>query len=142
MSWVYKRRNPIYAIIRSGGRQYRVEVGTKIEVDRLTAAEGERIELPDVLFVVDGDRMTVGRPTVDGAKVTAEVVGHGRSRKVIAFKYKAKVRYRKRVGHRQWYTTLSIADIVAPGTTAAPPKRSRRKAKTEDEGEAEAEAKA
>jgi len=118
-----------------------VEVGSKIEVDRLTAAEGERVELPEVLFLVDGDRMTVGSPTVAGAKVTAEVVSHGRSPKITVFKYKSKVRYRKRTGHRQAYTRLAIAEIVTPGTPEAP-KRSRRKKKTEDAGEAEAEAKA
>ena len=119
-----------------------MEVGSKIEVDRLTAAEGERVELPEVLFLVDGDRMTVGSPTVAGAKVTAEVVSHGRSPKITVFKYKSKVRYRKRTGHRQWYTRLAISEIVTPGAPEAPAKRSTRKRKTEAEGEAEAEAKA
>jgi large subunit ribosomal protein L21 len=120
--------------VRSGGKQYRVEVGSKIDVERLTAAEGERVELAEVLFLVDDGRMTVGSPTVPGAKVVAEVVTQGRSPKVTVFKYKAKVRYRKRTGHRQPYTRLAIQEIVTAEKKAA-----AKKARPKAEAEAEAE---
>jgi large subunit ribosomal protein L21 len=120
------RRTPIYAIVRSGGKQYRVEVGSKIDVERLAAAEGEKVELADVLLLADGGRVTAGNPTVAGAKVTAQVVEQGRGPKAVVFKYKAKVRYRRRTGHRQPYTRLTIEEIVAPGAESAEPKKPRR----------------
>jgi large subunit ribosomal protein L21 len=99
-------------------------------VERLEASEGETVELADVLFLVDGERMTMGSPTVSGAKVVAEVVGHGRSPKVTVFKYKSKVRYRKKTGHRQPYTRLAIQEIVS-GEKKEPRKRTRRRAEGE-----------
>ena len=154
-----RRRIPIYAIVRSGGKQYRVEVGSKIEVERLKAAEGDKVELVDVLLLADGKNVTAGNPMVAGAKVTAQVVEHGRSPKAVVFKYKAKVRYRRRTGHRQSFTRLAVEEIVAPGAesvgksakqtrpvvkeTVAPaaegaapkrPRRSRAKKQEESEG--------
>jgi large subunit ribosomal protein L21 len=132
-----QRRSPIYAIVRSGGKQYRVEVGSKIDVEKLTATEGDKVELADVLLLADGAEVTAGNPTVAGAKVTAQVLEQGRGPKAVIFKYKAKVRYRRRTGHRQPCTRLAIEEIVAPGAESAEtvkPRRSRAK-KTEGESE-------
>ena len=117
------RRSPIYAIIRSGGKQYRVEEGSIIEVERLDANEGDKVELTDVLLLADGARVTVGSATVPGAKVTAEVVGQGRGPKVTVFKYKSKTRQRKKTGHRQPYTRLAIQEIVTAEKKAAAEKK-------------------
>ena len=131
-----RRRSPIYAIVRSGGKQYRVEVGSKIDVEKLSAAEGDRVELADVLLLADGGQVTAGNPTIAGAKVTAQVVEHGRSPKAVIFKYKAKVRYRRRTGHRQPFTRLAIEEIVGPGGEAPPEKKPRRsRVKKEEESE-------
>ena len=131
-----QRRSPIYAIVRSGGKQYRVEVGSKINVEKLVAAEGDKVELADVLLLGDGAQVTAGNPTVAGAKVTAQVVEQGRSPKVVIFKYKAKVRYRRRTSHRQPFTRLAIEEIVVPGAEVVETKKPRRKAKkTEEESE-------
>jgi large subunit ribosomal protein L21 len=89
-----------------------VEEGSVIEVERLEANEGDKVELTDVLLLADDGRVTVGSATVPGAKVTAEVVGQGRGPKVTVFKYKSKTRQRTKTGHRQPYTRLAIQEIV------------------------------
>ena len=100
-----------YAIVQTGGKQYRVREGDTIRVESLPGDEGDEVVLDDVLMVSrDGD-VVVGAPTVPEAKVRAEVVGHGRDRKVVVFKYKAKTRYRRRRGHRQPYTDLKVIGI-------------------------------
>ena len=86
--------------------------GETIDVERLAAEEGSTIELDRVLLVADGETVTVGTPTVEGAKVIAEVLGEGKGEKIIVFKYKPKVHYRKKSGHRQIYTRLAIKEIV------------------------------
>ncbi len=108
----------MYAVVESGGRQYKVAVGQTLEVDRLPAADGETVELGRVLMLVDDDEMTVGQPTVPGARVLAEVVGDTRGRKIIVFKYKNKVRYRRKLGHRQTYTRVRITDIQSAALPA------------------------
>ncbi len=108
--WRFK----IYAIIETGGKQYKVTPGQTIDVERLDVAEGSTVELEKVLLIAEGDKMKVGTPTVEGAKVIATSQGEGRTRKVIVFKYKPKVRYRKKTGHRQFYTRLVIDRIVEP----------------------------
>jgi len=119
----------VYAIIRSGGKQYRVQEGATIDVELLPAAAGEHVELPDVLFLDEDGRVTVGTPTVPGVKVVAEVVTHGRGPKIIVFKYKAKTRYRKKTGHRQSFTRLAIQRIqVGEEEVAKPARRRTRKA--------------
>lgn len=102
----------MYAIIRTGGRQYRAEVGGTIDVERLPHDEGETIEIEEVLLVApeDGDPV-VGQPLVDGASVTATVVSQYRDKKILVWKYKPKKRYRRRRGHRQYYTRLQIEAI-------------------------------
>ncbi len=108
--WRFK----IYAIIETGGKQYKVTPGQTIDVERLDVAEGSTVELEKVLLIAEGDKMKVGTPTVEGAKVIATSQGEGRTRKIIVFKYKPKVRYRKKTGHRQFYTRLVIDRIVEP----------------------------
>ena len=105
----------IYAIIETGGKQYKVTTGQTIDVERLEVAEGDAVELDRVLLIADGEGVTVGTPTVDGAKVVATSQGEGKGKKIIVFKYKPKVRYRKKTGHRQLYTRLAIDKIVEPG---------------------------
>ncbi|MCX6025679.1 MAG: 50S ribosomal protein L21 [Chloroflexi bacterium] len=108
-----------YVILQSGGKQYRAEEGRVIEVDRLAAEEGSTVELEQVLLLVDGDATQVGAPLVTGAHITASVLEHIRGPKILVFKYKAKMRYRVRQGHRQDYTRLRIERIEAGGCTAA-----------------------
>jgi large subunit ribosomal protein L21 len=105
------RRPVIDAVIRAGGKQYRVREGTVLEVATMVAEPGDRIELNDVLLISDGGQITVGSPNVANALVVVEVLEHGRGKKVINFKYKAKVRYRRKRGHRQGYTRLRIAEV-------------------------------
>lgn len=103
----------MYAIIQTGGKQYRVSEGDVVSIEKLTAAEGEEVVFDEVLTVVaDGD-VKIGKPVVEGAKVTAKVVEHGKGKKILVFKYKAKSNYRKRQGHRQPYTKVEIAKIEA-----------------------------
>jgi large subunit ribosomal protein L21 len=101
----------MYAVIESGGKQYRVELGTEFAVDRLDAQPGQTIEFARVLLVADGDDAAIGRPTVDGARVTADVVRQDRGDKIVVFKYRPKARSRVKQGHRADLTVLRIADI-------------------------------
>jgi large subunit ribosomal protein L21 len=109
----------MYAVIETGAKQYRVEVGTELEVELLDVEPGQSITLERVLLVVDGAEATIGTPVVDGAAVEAEVVGQTRGDKVIAFKYRPKARRRVKKGHRQDLTMLRIADIRFNGKSAA-----------------------
>lgn len=101
----------MYAIIKTGGKQYRVEVGDKIEVERLSSVVGDQITLSDVLMVEKDGAVSFGKPVVEGATVLANVVAEGKGRKVIHFDYRNKHRRRKTHGHRQEYTRLEIAEI-------------------------------
>ncbi len=103
----------MYAIIRSGGKQYRAEVGETIDVDRLPQQVGESIEIADVLLIADGDETRIGQPHVDGASVSATVVDQFRGKKIIVYKYRQRTNYRRKQGHRQYYTRLRIEDIRA-----------------------------
>jgi len=125
------RRLEIYAIIETGGKQYKVSPGQAIDVERLDVAEGKKVELDKVLLIADGDKVTVGTPTVDGAKVVATSQGDGKGDKIIVFKYKPKVRYRKKTGHRQLYTRLIIDKITVPGTAPGEPTKKVRRRKKE-----------
>ena len=109
----------MYAVIETGGKQYRVEVGTELEVELLDVEAGQSITLDRVLLVADGAEAAVGTPVVDGAAVEAEVLGQTRGEKVIAFKYRPKARRRVKKGHRQDLTVLRIADIRFNGKSAA-----------------------
>jgi large subunit ribosomal protein L21 len=124
-------RPEIYAIIETGGKQYKVAEGQSIDVEFLGGEVGSKVELDRVLLIADGDSITSGQPVIEGARVLAMVQKNGKSDKVIVFKYKAKTRYRRKNGHRQPFTTLSIDKILPPGAEAPkPPRRTRRK-KTE-----------
>ena len=122
-----------YAIVETGGKQYKVAAGQKIDVDYLGVDEGKEVELPRVLLIADGKGTTVGSPTIEGAKVVATCQGEGKGDKIIVFKYKPKVRYRRKVGHRQRYTRLEIKKIVGAGEK--PPVKRTRKKKVEAGGE-------
>ncbi len=104
----------MYAVIRTGGKQYRVTEGSTLKVERLQAEAGSKLDLDDVLMVGDGDNVKVGTPTVKGAKVTASVVGHGRGPKIKIMKFRRRKHHQKQTGHRQDYTEISI-DKIAGG---------------------------
>ncbi|GAC1320198.1 MAG: 50S ribosomal protein L21 [Chloroflexota bacterium] len=101
-----------FAVIRTGGKQHRVEPGQVIDVEKLPVEEGQTVELTDVLLVSDEGGLRQGQPLIDGAKVVGRVVKQGRGPKIIVFKYKPKIRYRKKTGHRQALTRISIEEIV------------------------------
>jgi large subunit ribosomal protein L21 len=103
----------MYAIIQTGGKQYRVQPGDVLAVERLEAEPGSSLELDDILLVAgDGQTAQVGTPAVANAVVRAEVVEHGRGDKIIVFRFKSKVRYRRRTGHRQALTRLRITEVT------------------------------
>jgi large subunit ribosomal protein L21 len=103
----------MYAVIVTGGKQYRVSQGDKVRVEKLDAAEGDSVELDRVLMIVDGDDIKIGAPAIEGGKVTAEVKTHGRSDKVNIIKFRRRKHHMKRQGHRQAYTELKITGISA-----------------------------
>lgn len=103
--------------------------GQTLDVERLEVAEGDTVELNRVLLIADGDNVTAGRPVIDGARVLATAKQNGRGDKIIVFKYKPKVRYRRKSGHRQPYTRLSIDQILPPGAAAAKPKPAKKTAR-------------
>lgn len=109
----------MYAVIETGGKQYRVEVGTQLEVELLDAKAGDTITLDRVLLVADGETTAIGQPVVADASVSAEVLRQERGDKVISFKYRPKARRRVKKGHRQELHVLRIADIVLNGKSAA-----------------------
>lgn len=100
----------MYAVVESGGKQYRVTEGQVVRLEKLPGQPGEEVVLDRVLLVSD-DRTVVGTPFVDGARVVGRIVAHGRARKVVVFKFKPKVRYRRKQGHRQPYTAVRIERI-------------------------------
>jgi large subunit ribosomal protein L21 len=157
----------VYAVVRTGGKQYRVEEGRSIKIDRLPGDPGDTIELGDVLLMGEGDAVTLGAPTIAGARVVGTIAEQGRAPKIVVFRYKAKTRSRKKTGHRQQFTRLVVSDILAAGqepkpkaeraaapepvatvaetaTAVAPadekPKRSRRKVEPTPEAETAPEA--
>lgn len=103
----------MFAIVRTGGKQYRVEPGQTIAVERLSQPVGQEIELTEVLMVVGEDGVHLGTPLLPGARVRATVLAHGRGPKIDVFKYKSKKRYRRLSGHRQEQTRLRIETIEA-----------------------------
>ncbi len=103
----------MYAVIMTGGKQYRVSQGDKLRVEKLDVAEGDSVEIDQVLMVVDGDDIKIGAPVLDGGKVTAEVKAHGRGTKVEIIKFHRRKHHMKRQGHRQAYTELEITGISA-----------------------------
>jgi len=109
----------MYAVIETGGKQYRVEVGTELEVELLDGSSGDSIAFERVLLVADGDAASIGRPIVENASVSGEIIRRDRGEKVISFKYRPKARRRVKKGHRQELTVVRISDIVLDGKSAA-----------------------
>ena len=127
----------MFAVIKTGGKQYKVAKDDKIKVERLAAEPGSQVALDQVLAVGEGAGVTVGAPLVAGAVVTAEVVEQGRGAKVVIFKKKRRQNYRRTKGHRQHFTTLKITQIAAPGMSAAAtgePAMKRAKAAAKENG--------
>ena len=100
-----------YAVVHWGGFQYKVQPKEEVQVNRLAKSAGDKVVLNEVLLVSDGKKSTVGTPTVKGASVVCEVVGHVRGEKVIAYKFKRRKNYHRKVGHRQELTTLKVSEI-------------------------------
>ena len=109
----------MYAIVELGGRQWKVEPGTRLDVNRVASAIGDQLSVEQVLLAHDGTRPHVGRPYVQGAKVTCEVVEHRQGPKEISYHFRRRENWRKTVGSRQPLTRLVVKDIVLPGTSAS-----------------------
>ena len=109
----------MYAIIETGGKQYRVSEGDQIRIEKIKAADGEQVKFDKVLVLGEGAEAKVGAPYVESAAVFGDVIETGKGKKVIIFKYKAKKDYRKKQGHRQPYTLVEITGISADGTAPA-----------------------
>ena len=101
-----------YAVVQTGGKQYRVATGDTIRVESIPGDIGDTVELTDVRMVSSEGDVTLGTPTVEGARVVTEISESGKGKKIIVFKYKSKVRYRRKKGHRQLYTDLTVTDIL------------------------------
>ncbi len=119
----------MYAVIKTGGKQYRVTSGLKLKVEKLIGEVGSSVTLDQVLVLADGDNVTIGAPLIAGATVQATVVSHGRGDKVMIFKFRRRKHYRKTQGHRQSYTEIQIGELGA--STAAKPVKAAKAAKTE-----------
>jgi len=103
----------MYAVIVSGGKQHRVVEGETLRLEKLEVATGETVDFDEVLMVADGDNVKIGAPYVDGGKVTAEIISHGRGDKVRIIKFRRRKHFRKQQGHRQWFTEVKITGINA-----------------------------
>ena len=101
----------MYAIIRTGGRQFRAEPGKTLRIPSLDIEPGQEVRFEEVLLGADGDSIKIGAPVVSGAAVTGEVVRHGRGEKIIIFKHKRRKNYRRKQGHRQGFTEVRVSDI-------------------------------
>jgi large subunit ribosomal protein L21 len=124
----------IYAIIETGGKQYRIVQGQTVDVDNLNVIDGDTIEFDKVLVIGDEKNATIGAPNIEGAKVTATSKGTVRGDKIIVYKFKSKVRFRKKTGHHQLFTRLAIDKIEAPGIEIKEPvKKAGRTKKEENE---------
>ena len=105
----------MYAVIKTGGKQYKVEAGATLKVEKLLGDVGSKVVIDKVLMVNDGDTTTIGAPLVAGATVSATVLSHGRADKVMIFKFRRRKHYRKTQGHRQSFTEIQIGEILAAG---------------------------
>lgn len=103
----------MYAVIQTGGKQYRVAEGETLRVEKLSATTGDKISFSPLLFADDGGNVHVGKPNVSGVQVEAEVLGDGKGEKIVIFKYKRRKSYRRKTGHRQTFTALKILSIKA-----------------------------
>ena len=121
----------MYAVIQTGGKQYRVAVGDRLQVETLGVEPGDSIELDKVLMISDEGNVQVGTPVLDGTTVSADVVDNGRGEKIKVFKMHRRQGYRRTQGHRQNYTEIEITSIAGKGATAKPVKKKKAKAKVE-----------
>ncbi len=103
----------MYAVIKTGGKQYKVTQGDTLRIEKLTQAAGEKVEFDQILLIADADKSQIGEPFIDSAQVKAEVVAHGRGKKIEIIKFKRRKHHRKQMGHRQAYTEVKILDIIA-----------------------------
>lgn len=103
----------MYAVIKSGGKQHRVQEGETLRLEKLNVETGANVDFDEVLLVGEGEKVKIGEPFVKGSKVTAEVVSHGRADKVNIIKFKRRKHHMKRMGHRQWFTEVKITSIKA-----------------------------
>lgn len=103
----------MYAVVESGGKQHRVIEGETLKVEKIDIATGETLTFDQVMMVGEGDSVKIGAPYVDGSKVTAEIISHGRHKKVTIVKFRRRKHHRKQMGHRQWYTEIKITGISA-----------------------------
>lgn len=108
----------MYAVIQTGGKQYRVTEGSKLRIEKLDVEAGATVDFDKVLMVSDGNEVTIGKPYVDGGKVTAEVLNQARAKKIEIIKFRRRKHYRKRMGHRQYYTEIRVTGI-SPNSSAA-----------------------
>jgi len=122
----------MYAVIKTGGKQYRVSPGDKLKVETIDAEVGASFDFDTVLMISDGDKLTVGTPTIASAKVTAEVVAHGRAKKVEIIKFRRRKHHQKRTGHRQNFTQVEIQSINGKGAIAKKKDAPAKKAKAAD----------
>ncbi|MCT8972475.1 50S ribosomal protein L21 [Microbaculum marinisediminis] len=127
----------MFAVIKTGGKQYRVAANDKITIEKLPAEAGSTVTFEEVLMVGDGDKATVGTPLVAGASVAGEVVEQTRGDKIFVFKKKRRKHYRRRAGHRQYLTVVKITDILTDGKTAAPKAAAKAKAEKTEAAPAE-----
>ena len=102
----------MYAVVKTGGKQYRVAQGQYLKVEKLEGNEGDTIELDQVLMIADGDKLKIGSPMLDGGKVTATIKSHGRAKKVEIMKFRRRKHHQKRTGHRQSYTEIKVTGIA------------------------------
>ena len=117
----------MYAVVKTGGKQYKVAADDVIKVERLEGEAGDTITLDHVLMVGDGDNVTIGAPQVDGASVAAEILGQDRAKKIVVFKKRRRQTYRRKKGHRQLQTVLRVTDILTGGAKAAAKKKAAPK---------------
>ncbi len=103
----------MYAIVRTGGKQYQVSQGDQIRVEKLVGDVGDTVELNDILMIVDGENINIGTPVLENAKITAKIVEQGKDKKIIVFKKKRRKGYRLKKGHRQPFTAINIQEITA-----------------------------
>ena len=104
----------MYAVIETGGKQYRVQPGDTVVVEKIPGNEGDAVEFDHVLLLSDDENVAVGRPIIEGARVTGRIVDQGRAPKLIVYKFKRRKNYRKKNGHRQPFTAVQISDVVIP----------------------------
>lgn len=104
----------MYAVIRTGGKQYRVAPGDTLTVEKLPGNVGDSVEFGEVLMLSKDGSLAVGKPVLEGARVTARIVEHGRGEKLVVYKFRRRKNYRLRNGHRQSYTSVQIGDLLAP----------------------------